>query len=1171
MDNKSSSLYIALAMRYAGIAARGSVPGQRARLLHTARSKNPYTHTNMKLHLPKNLRSALLSAALAVFAATPSFAAITPWAIENWNGYDSESQSVTVGHNANETNVVDVDIMGQPWNSNWSIVFSADAPSLKKEDSTLADLTLLGLKWNNTNDGQIYVVDGATTSDGSLNLTTWQGASVDGSFELPQQGNITFVLSHDNSTKRLSLTAYNSADLDGPDPVSLCDLLSAQGANLNHGNNLKGVVFGGLGIRTTGSGGHVHFADDAAVGSYDITKVGYSLGSIATATDLIAFNDILTWDGGGGNNWSDASWSKNGETGQTCTASDSVYFAKDGANVTIDTTASVAAATIGKDTTFNLSNSSELTVTNLTLEGGKTLTLDGGGKLIVNTLGTYVGGSAGTVHAENGTSVKLVGTKIANTTVEGNLILEGRASVTLSGTVTLDSVDNGLTGGSVAFASGTSAVTLTFTGESDLTNGGRNNNSRISLNGDSSITVASGASLTTSAIYKDYNFTVATNASLTVEAEGSLVLAGGISHPNTCVKSLVNHGDINSSSVWLGTYGSVTNTGTLGAAQLRIYHNGNLESSLGGTVTVGTLYLERGIATVTKGGKLTVNDLIQGGTIDATASDSPVIFKGATITSTTIKGKLKLKGRERITLSGTVVLGSVDNELENSAGGYAFISHSNTVNLTFTGTSDLTQKGSNAHSKIGLGGTSTLIIGAGAKLTTDAIYNSSGDANANTHVASNGSLTVNGELTLTGTSSTASNNDASKFKSLVNNGTIEAENSKIRVYTSATTNEGSSLKAKELMIINYGTSTSSSLGGKVEVEKLTLEGGTTNISGTVMADSVSTVGTTAKTLGGTGGTLTLGSETDSTSTANVTLTGSFGIKKTGTSTQVLSGDTSGYSGKLTVSGGTLKVTNGIGNSAASAEVSGSGVLAITDTITATAKSGQVGTAKNVTINAGGITGATSGGGELSGLTLDFVAASTSAEISNVTMRDVTLKATATPGGTVTYANAKATVATVGEKESAAPTLDVATLSDTPATLTAMAVQHGGTASGTLTIDLTGKLLNEYSGRTLEWKFLDQVTLGAGFKVVLGDILAGMVSDGLPGNGLPEVWLTVGDGESTKLGTADISNITTAGGGLLAGTSGPVDVVLTVKNIPEPTTATLSLLALAALAARRRRK
>jgi len=63
------------------------------------------------------------------------------------------------------------------------------------------------------------------------------------------------------------------------------------------------VSFGGNG---TGFD-KTHFETGENVGSYHITKVGYSLGSLATDAGLKAFNDILIWDGSGGNNWSDAS------------------------------------------------------------------------------------------------------------------------------------------------------------------------------------------------------------------------------------------------------------------------------------------------------------------------------------------------------------------------------------------------------------------------------------------------------------------------------------------------------------------------------------------------------------------------------------------------------------------------------------------------------------------------------------------------------------------------------------------------------------------------------------------------------------------------------------------------------------------------------------------------
>jgi len=252
------------------------------------------------------------------------------------------------------------------------------------------------------------------------------------------------------------------------------------------------------------------------------------------------------------------------------------------------------------------------------------------------------------------------------------------------------------------------------------------------------------------------------------------------------------------------------------------------------------------------------------------------------------------------------------------------------------------------------------------------------------------------------------------------------------------------------------------------------------------------------------------------------------------------------------------------------------------TITARANSGQAGTAKNVTVNADGITGATSGEGgalqklgEMTGLTLEFTAA---AAISNVTMRDVTLKADPATNGTVTYTNAKAVASTA--EAAAAPALYAATATDMPETLTAMEVQQGGTASGTLTIDVTHELLRANAGKDLSWTIFNGVSLAAdgSFTLVLGDILKTIVENGKPTVTLSGDWVSAsGVGVSTNsegkpsvvLTSNNLSNLST--GGLLAGSVTGGNLVLTIENVPEPTTGTLSVLALAALAVRRRRR
>jgi len=226
-----------------------------------------------------------------------------------------------------------------------------------------------------------------------------------------------------------------------------------------------------------------------------------------------------------------------------------------------------------------------------------------------------------------------------------------------------------------------------------------------------------------------------------------------------------------------------------------------------------------------------------------------------------------------------------------------------------------------------------------------------------------------------------------------------------------------------------------------------------------------------------------------------------------------------------------------------------------------------GTAKNVTIDGGHLTGAGEDVqtlGELASLDVTF-AASAAVDVSNVVMQDVTLR-----NGAVTYRNVTAVAATAGGEAVAAPVLYAATASDTPATLTAMEVQVGGTASGTLTIDVTQELISSHVGETLEWTIFSGVSLANGESLTLnlGDVLRSIVDNGQPKVTLSGDWVD-NAGQPLVLTSANLGSLST--GNLLVAPVAGGNLVLTVENMPEPTTGTLSVLALAALAVRRRRK
>lgn len=701
----------------------------------------------MKLHLPKNLRSTLLSAALAVSAATPSFAAITPWDIP----YDEGCQYATVGSSDDERLDFSLD---KTWNDNWSIVFSVDAASLKNTDGTSKTLTLLGVKGSN------ILAEGITMADGSLTLSVTNGhpQSVSVSEKFSSCENITFVVSRNGSgANNFSLRAYDSADLGAP----LYELKGDRAQNWSSGK-LQGAVFGGKGTYTAGT--NVSFADDGNVGSYHMTKAGYTYGSSASFSDLVNYyygstRTSLTWNGTNGN-WSDASWSTaDGTSGQSFTNYDSVTFATPDTEVTLDGTTSVMAATVSENTTFNLNNKT-LAADSLTLVSGKTLTVSGGGKLAANSI------SGGTIDAR-ASSVELRGTSITNATIKGELKLEGSARVVLVGTVVLDSVVNNLSAGNYGYSLvGDGTVNLTFTGTSDLTNGGTNNFSRIGLDQNSSITIASGAKLKTSTIFTSHTFTGDVNASLTVEQKGTLELVGHSGdNPNTCVKSLVNHGAVTSSAA-IGSRKNITNTGTLTVKDLYIYNQESTTSSLGGTVNISRALWLGGTTKVA--GNVTTGYIgLASGAVAATTE-----LTGDS-TGTLNINLASDRAAANVSLNGSFGINKTGNSTQNFSGNTSGYSgkldvSGGTLNLANMGeNSRVTQIAISGGSTLGLySGTAltpstanetTVTFGEGGKLTVGeggGTLNANVVLNAGSALSMDATLNLGSSLTLNGTTLT---------------------------------------------------------------------------------------------------------------------------------------------------------------------------------------------------------------------------------------------------------------------------------------------------------------------------------------------------------------------------------------------------------------------------------
>jgi len=246
------------------------------------------------------------------------------------------------------------------------------------------------------------------------------------------------------------------------------------------------------------------------------------------------------------------------------------------------------------------------------------------------------------------------------------------------------------------------------------------------------------------------------------------------------------------------------------------------------------------------------------------------------------------------------------------------------------------------------------------------------------------------------------------------------------------------------------------------------------------------------------------------------------------------------------------------------------------TMTAT---GERASLAHVKLGATSITGTTNEDGtlkelgEMTGLTLEFTAAAT---ISNVTMRDVTIS-----GGAVNMNGVVAIASFVAEQSEPAPARMMALAAEADAgsagtqTLTATPLVHDSTYTGSndLTVDIDSSVLSPANaGKTLTWTIFDNVSLAADGSVTLhlGKNLTDMLRNGQPKVTLSGDWVNNGD-HSVVLSHDAMDNLITGTGGLLAGSVTSGNLVLTVENMPEPTTGTLSVLALAALAARRRRR
>lgn len=1116
-----------------------------------------------------------LALSVAALAATPSHAAVTQLALP---GFDATQGYVTAGRTADGSiNSVYVELpTAQTWNTSWSVVVSAKGSTLT------GALTLMGLYMQDTQAGHENnkgISEGAKMSGGNLTLTTWSQAAITKSgVDFTSYDNITFVMSRDSS-QTLTLSAYDSSDFAaGP-------LFTLQREGQTFGNHaLEGFVLGALGTHTkySNNNNQVAFTADSSVGSYSVTKAGFSSGTVASALDLANYyySDAknLTWNGGASGNWDGDVWTDAEGNAQSFVSNDSVTFATEGAQVTLTgattakdiaieenagielagNTLKAAGLAVADGKTFTLAGEGSATVADLSggavsVDGSSlsvsnaisntALTVTNGGSVSADSLSggsANVDGSAltvaeslsnttltvtnnGSVSANsisgssvtvsNGATLSLTGRTLSNTTVTGALTLSGNERVSVTGSVTLGTVLNNLTASDqgYAFIGGADAI-LKFTGTTDLTKKGdgvtSTGHSKIGLGGGRLI-VASDASLTTLTLINS-STTKTSNAKVEVEERGTLVMSG--SGQNYLV-SLVSSGSVTAGSgntrAHVYVHNQVDNTGSLTANTLEIANTGGLTSTLGGTVNVTKLQLDSGKATVS--GAVTANQITGLNANNVAVLDvgnsGTLTLTGSVLTNATVNGPLTLTHNGRVSLTGNVTLGSIVNNLAGTDT-YAFVGTANT-NLTFTGKTDLTKKGNGAGAVRSLIGLNSTctIVVNGGASLKSGGLYNSASDSASIHVKEGGSVELTGFM----------NGDTAMSayaKTLTNEGVMNAAT---LVHVNHQLINTGTLTAGTLQIAN-GSDVEATLDGTVNVGTLNLDNGTAVLSGNVTAGKVtdSGAGKTGTYVGAAEGTGTLtitGASTDA--TCGSTLRGNFTVVKQGTNKQTFTGSgNKDFAGSLTVEGGTLDLT----------KIHDTTLLAL----------------KDISI---------SNGSTLGLYTSDTADA---ASLATISINRLTSGAAAATTRSADAANAGGTLnANVVMNNTSDLVLD-STLA----------------LGGSLTLDgakLSGALFDSlYQGATSITLFtgVTSLTIGSGSAILPGS-LTETNEEGTLCHPFTSEELAAAFRNGFDPNVFHVSYVQEAGG-----TGGSI---IMTANVPEPATATLSLLALAGLCARRRRK
>ncbi|MDO4817732.1 MAG: hypothetical protein Q3986_04830 [Akkermansia sp.] len=383
----------------------------------------------MKLHLPKMLTAALLAA----FVATTAQAAITMTDITQWEGYDQSAGVAHVGNVEGTINNAKVQ-QNYQWNNYWNFIYTVDAASLTEGTYSLDTLAL-------TQKGaEGYIVASSlvmgSTGTGTVSHGGWNKAAQTASIDLSSAKDITFVLSRNNSGGIVSLTGYVDGNFD-----TAAFTLNVN-TNLSFSNTTVSTVSygstGGLTAFNNGNNTYRQVADDT-VGSFDITKAGYLLGSQVTAADLGKYYTPVTtlvWNGEAPSaTWDTTSeaWLNDGQPAQYVSGYGTTANFNTGAvakDVTVSGDIKAATVNVNDDYTFTVQSGSSLTADALRVADDKTATVAGEGTVSLGSL-------TGALAIEEGSTVNL----------DGTITLTGTQTLQVSGEGTLGVTTLQVTGG----------------------------------------------------------------------------------------------------------------------------------------------------------------------------------------------------------------------------------------------------------------------------------------------------------------------------------------------------------------------------------------------------------------------------------------------------------------------------------------------------------------------------------------------------------------------------------------------------------------------------------------------------------------------------------------------------------------------------------------------------